>query len=115
MFEIKIIQNTISLTDIKTLAAGAYEDMVKGVVDINKAIMVLGPELHVDAEQVLLSQGSKQTDLWGFNIYPDEARSDWIEYDSMINIRPNQGNRSRYVEDESIRQKILEIVESKIK
>ncbi|MBT6842820.1 MAG: hypothetical protein HOA17_03360 [Candidatus Melainabacteria bacterium] len=111
----RIIQDDISLADIQTLALGAYEDMVKGVVDINKAVIALGPELHVDAEQVLLSQGSKQADLWGFNIYPDEDKSDWIEYDSMINIRPNQGNRSRYVEDESIRKRILEIMESKIK
>ncbi len=115
MFEIKIVKDHISLEDIKDLARGGFDDMVKGVVDIVREVVVFGPELHVDAEQALLADGSQQNDVWGFNIYPDEDRSNWIEYDSMVNIRPNQNNRSRYVEDENVRKKILEIVEGKIK
>lgn len=115
MFDIKIITDHISLEEIKDLANGGFDDMVKGVVDIVREVVVLGPELHVDAEQALLAEGSQQSDVWGFNIYPDEDRSNWVEYDSMINIRPNQNNRSRYVEDENIRKEIIRIIEGKIK
>ncbi len=52
--------------------------------------MVVGGELHADEEQWLLENGS-QADLWGINLYPAETSDDWIEFDSMINIRPSAG------------------------
>lgn len=72
--------------------------------------MALGGELHSDEEAVLLEQGSKQNDLWGINLYPGIRGEDWIEFDSLINIRPSQGNRSRYVEDDATRKEIARIV-----
>ena len=36
---------------------------------------------------------------------------DFIEFDSLINIRPRQGNRSRDVEDEAIREQIRQVVD----
>jgi hypothetical protein len=58
-----------------------------------------------------LGLGSSQTDLWGVNLYPSQyGQSDWIEFDSMINIRPRQGNRSRGVEDPAAQEKIVAIV-----
>ncbi len=57
-----------------------------------------------------LEEGSEQENLWGFNIYPEMGDEDFVEFDSLINIRPRQNNRSRSVEDENLRSKIIEIV-----
>ncbi len=84
--------------------------MVKAVVDLAKGVMALGGELHADEEQILLDRGSTQNDLWGINIYHALPRDQWIEFDSMINIRPSQGNRSRSVENEELRLQIREMV-----
>jgi len=115
MSEIKIIKSKTSLDELKEIANERFGDMVKGVVDIKIGIMALGGEMHADEEAVLLNENSKQEDLWGINLYPDMfEEEDFVEFDSMINIRPGQGNRSRSVEDEEIRKQILEIVKNLI-
>jgi hypothetical protein len=73
--------------------------------------MAIGGELHSDEEALLLEDGSRQTDLWGINLYPLEPRETWIEYDSMINLRPTHGNRSRGVDDPRLREAIRTVVE----
>ena len=83
---------------------------MKAVVDIGRRIMAVGGELHADDEAALLDDGSRQEDLWGVNLYPEEAGEDWIEFDSLINVRPSQGNRSRDVEDARLRSSIREVV-----
>ena len=113
--EIIIISEPISLERIIEMAAATFGDMVKGVVDIKLRLLALGGGLHSDEEAALMERGSAQQDLWGINIYPERPRSDWIEFDSMINVRPRQGNRSRGVEDPNSRQLIAEIVDSLIK
>ena len=65
--------------------------------------------VNADLEGFLLENGSAQKDLWGINLYPEDDE-DFIEYDSLINIRPMQGNRSRGVDDPIIRQRIAEVV-----
>lgn len=85
--------------------------MVKAVVDVDREIMALDAELHSDLEANLLEDGSRQPHLWGINLYPELRSEDWIEFDSLINIRPAQQNRSRGVEDERLRQVIIHIVE----
>lgn len=84
--------------------------MVKAAVDVDREIMAIGGELHSDEEAMLLEDGSKQEHLWGINIYPEKPEDDRIEFDSMINVRPSQDNRSRYVEDPVIRARVLKIV-----
>jgi len=106
----KIIVTTISLVELKTIAQERFGDMVKAVVDIEKKIMTVGGELHADEEALLLEQGSKQNDLWGINLYSDSSFPELVEFDSMINLRPSQGNRSRGVEDEQVMTLILEII-----
>ncbi len=108
--DIVVVTDQITKREIIELSTRRFGDMVKGVVDIAGGVIALGGELHADEEQVLLDRGSRQQDLWGFNIYYDMPRDQWIEFDSMINIRPSQGNRSRTVQDEQIRQQIAEIV-----
>lgn len=110
MGEIRIITNKLSLAELKKIAEERFGDMVKAVVDIKKNIMAIGGEMHADEEEVLLKDGSQQHDLWGINFYVQESLEDFIEFDSMINIRPSQGNCSRNVESEEVKKKIKEVV-----
>lgn len=100
----------IELAEVRALAAGRFGDMVKGVVDLGRRIMLLDADLHADQEAELLASGSVQSDLWGINLYPDLPEEDWIEFDSMINLRPSQGNRSRGVDDAANRDSIRRLV-----
>jgi len=84
--------------------------MVKAVVDVERRIMAVDGELHADEEAILLENGSRQENLWGINIYPELEGSDRIEFDSVINIRPSQGNRSRGVDNTIVREKIVQVV-----
>lgn len=113
--QIRIIKEPIARDELKKVALERYGDLVKAVVDIKQIILAIDGELHADEEAVLLEQGSSQENLWGINLYPDTAADDWIEFDSVINIRPRQNNRSRYVESEEMRNKIIEIVNKLIK
>ena len=108
--EIILVENSITLSELKLLAQKSFGDMVKGVVDLEKGIMTLGAELHADEEAFLLSKSSKQENLWGINLYVDMPMPDMLEFDSMINIRPRQNNRSRSVEDPEIKEKIITLV-----
>jgi len=108
-----IVEDIISRKELKVLAENLLGDLVKAVVDVEKEILILDAELHADMEAFLLENGSKQETLWGINLYPDMEEEDFIEFDSMINIRPRQGNRSRGVEDINIQNKIIEIVNNK--
>lgn len=102
----------IGIDELEEMAENMYGELVKAVVDVEKRTMVVDAGLHVDEEQLLLESGSRQSDLWGINLYPDSfGDDDFVEFDSMINIRPAQGNRSRSVEDESTRNLIIKIVE----
>ena len=113
--EIVIISTPINAKRLAEMATASFGDMVKAVVDTRLKLLALGGGLHSDEEQALIEQGSDQQDLWGINIYPEQPRSEWIEFDSMINIRPRMGNRSRGVEDEGARQLIIAVIDSLIK
>lgn len=107
----RIIREPIPLAEVRELAARRFGDMIKASVDVGRGIMAIGGELHSDEEALLLQDGSQQSEIWGINIYPDETGDDWIEFDSMINVRPARGNRSRGVDDPSIQARIRRIVD----
>lgn len=101
----------ISIAELSDMAQKMYGSLVKAVVDVAKNILVVDMGMHADGEAFLLQQGSRQKDLWGINLHPvDYGTNDFIEFSSMINIRPNQGNSSKDVLDPVIRQKIIDIV-----
>lgn len=106
----RIIREPISRADLGVLAQARFGDMVKAVVDISRGIIAAGGELHSDEEALLIEDGSQLGDLWGINLYPNETGPEWLEFDSMINVRPSQGNRSRDVEDPSTREAIDEVL-----
>ena len=105
-----ILKDRLTVNQLSEMAAELYVDMIKAVADVRLGILAIDAELHSDLEQLLLENGSLQDDLWGINIYPEVEGDDFIEFDSLINIRPRQNNRSRNVEDESIQLRIREIV-----
>jgi len=111
---VKIIDAAIPLAELKAMAEARFGNLVKGVVDVERRLMAVDGELHADEEALLLESGSAQEDLWRITLYPELDEPDRVEFDSVINIRPSQGNRSRGVDDESI-QKILQIVEDLVK
>lgn len=107
----QIVHNQITIETLKEMAEKTFGDLVKAVVDIEKEIMVVDAELHADQESLLLEKGSKQENLWGINLYPDSVNSeDFIEFDSMINIRPSQENKTRGVDNPVLRERIVSIV-----
>lgn len=110
MSGIRIITDRMTRDELGTVAAERFGDLVKAVVDVEQRVMAIGSEMHADAEQILLERGSRQQDLWGINLYPDAAGDAFLEFDSMINLRPSQGNRSRSVDDPAMQQRIREIV-----
>ncbi len=110
----KIISETLSLAELNEMAGNVFGNMVKGVVDVERELLAVDAELHSDLEALLLEDGSKQKDLWGINLYPEAMGDNFIEFDSMINMRPSQGNRSRGVEDAGLRLDIIVIVNKRI-
>jgi len=111
----KIVTEVLSLSELKQMAVATFGNMVKAVVDVENEIIAVDAELHSDLEALLLDAGAKQKSLWGINLYPEMQGDDFVEFDSMINMRPSQGNRSRGVENEIMRKKITEIVSKRIK
>jgi hypothetical protein len=111
----KIITDTITIGEIKEMAANLFGDMVKVVVDVERGAIAIDAELHSDLEALLLDGGSKQKDLWGINIYPELSGDEFIEFDSLINIRPARNNKSRDVGDKTLREKIAGVVAKKVK
>lgn len=76
---------------------------IKIAVDIERGIVAGGGEMHYDCEQVLITDGSRQEDIWGANWYPTEER---VEFEALINIRPRQGNRTMLIQDPTLRMQI---------
>jgi hypothetical protein len=111
---IKIIKEKITKKELEDIAKEFYVDMVKAMVDIESETMAVGGELHSDASELLIKNGSNQENIWGINIYLDKPKEERIEFSSLINIRPLKGNRSIGVELPEIREKIRKIVDKLI-
>lgn len=114
--KIKIIKDSVSRKELIDIAEKQFGDLVKAVVDIEQGIMAIGGELHADGEVALIEQEeSKGEHTWGINLYPKLEGENWIEFNSLINLKPSYGNRSREVEDPEIQKKIRNIVEKLVK
>lgn len=101
----------ISVKELQAMAEKMYGNLVKADIDVAMGLLVVDMEMHSDGEAYLMESGSRQEDLWGINFHPDKFGTDaFVEFDSMINLKPREGNRTRGVEDESVRKKIIELV-----
>lgn len=110
----KIIDQTITKKELAEMAKNMFGNLVKAVVDVEKGVMVVDAEMHADQEKYLLEDGSKQENLWGINLYPEMEDENFIEFDSMINLKPSFGNRSRGVDDPKIQEIIKRIVKERV-
>jgi hypothetical protein len=100
----------VEITELARLVHLYFGDMVKLVVDLERRVIALGGEFHADAEELLLSRGSEQADLWGANYYPGRGPEDCIEYTALINIRPSQDNRAMEVQDLAVRAQMRDLI-----
>ncbi len=108
---LQVVQDQISIEELKKMSEKMFESLVKAVVDIEQGIMVVDAGMHADEEYFMLENGSLQEHLWGINLHPDKwGNEGFIVFDSIINLRPRQGNRSRSVEDPKIQERIVKIV-----
>jgi len=109
---INIVKTPVKKSEIAQMAREGFGDVGKVVADGSQNFMAIGGELHAD-EEVMLSEkeGSKREDMWGFNIYPEKAREEWLEFNSMVNIKPHLGNRTRDIGDPEVKEKIRKVVE----
>jgi hypothetical protein len=110
-----LISEPVSREELREAGEELFGDMVKAVVDIERQLMAAGAELHSDEEALLLERESRQENLWGINLYTERTGPEMIEFDSMINLRPRQNNRSRGVEDEAVRERIINVVNKLVK
>ena len=110
----QILKQPISREELKSIAQNTFGDMVKCVADVRRNLLAIDADLHADLESLLLDDGSDQADLWGFNLWVNEEGDDFVEFDSLINIRSWQGNPSREVLDQDVREAIKRIVADNI-
>ena len=107
----KIVKNKITRGELKALAHEQYGDIIKAVVDVSQEILGVGGELHIDIQSLLIEKENSQgQDTWGINLYLEKAGDDFVEFDSMINLKPLLGNKTRGVENIEIQNKIREII-----
>ncbi len=107
---IELIEKQIKKSKLLEIAKDGFGDLIKAVVDVKKGIMTIGGELHADAQAILLEKGSNLEDLWGINIYPEKSKKECIEFTSMLNVKPSQGNRTKEIQCPKMKQKITNIV-----
>ncbi|MBI4038879.1 hypothetical protein HY384_02880 [Candidatus Daviesbacteria bacterium] len=98
---ILIIRKKATEEELQKMAED-FSGYIKVVVDIERGILAGGGKRHVDAEQLLLKEGSKQDNLWGGGL---DLETKEVDYNSMINIRPILGNMSRDIMSQEIREK----------
>jgi len=109
--EIKIVKKPIDKKELINIAKNQFGDLVKAVVDIEKEILAVGGEMHADEEILLIEkEGSNREYTWGINLYPGKSEEEWVEFDSIINLKPSLGNRSRGIDNPEIQEKIKNII-----
>lgn len=113
--DIRIIKDHISREELQKIANERFGDLVKAAIDIRQEILALGTEMHIDSETELIEkEGSLHEEVWGINLYPAKHGEEFLEFDSMINLKPAFGNRTRGVDDENIRERIKKIIDGLI-
>ena len=108
--EIQILNHKIDMEEVKKLADLWYGTMIKGCVDVELGRVALGGDYHIESSELLTKTGSLLENVWGFNIRFEENPDGVLEFDSMVNIKPNFGNRSRNIGNPEIANKAEEII-----
>ena len=112
----KIVKDNIGISELNEMAKKMHGNLVKVIVDVNKQIMAVDAHMHADLFECLVNEeNSEPRYLWGINIHPEENGDNFIEFDSMMNVRPGLGNRSRGIESEELRNDIIGVVKKIVK
>lgn len=106
------LENKIAIPALEEMAKKMFGSLVKAAIDVEKEIMIVDAGLHSDEELLLMENRSSRFNIWGINIHPQfwPDMEKFVEFDSMINLKPALGNRTRGVDNEEIREKIKKIV-----
>ncbi len=114
---IKLGEQQISVAELLEMSEKMFGGLVKAVVDLKQGLMLIDAELHADQELVLLENyGSDQSYLWGINLHPDKyGTNEFVEFDSMINMRPAWNNLSRGVDSLVTQAEIVSMVKKMVK
>jgi hypothetical protein len=99
---IQIITKPMTILEVRKLADEWYGTLIKGCVDVSKDKVALGGDYHMESCELLVADGSSHQNVWGFNVRFDSSEKGEIEFDSLVNIKPSLGNKSRRVEDPEI-------------
>jgi hypothetical protein len=111
----ELVREVITVAELARMAEGRFGELVKAVVDLGREVLAVDADMHADEEAALLADGARQADLWGVNLYPADTGTDaFLEFDSMINIRPAQGNRSRGVDDPETRARVAAVIAKRV-
>ncbi|PIP55623.1 MAG: hypothetical protein CO183_02735 [Candidatus Zambryskibacteria bacterium CG_4_9_14_3_um_filter_42_9] len=114
--ETRIVKNKVTQDELKTLAHEQYGDIIKAVVDVKQEILGVGGELHIDIQSLLIEKENSQgQETWGINLHLEKMGDDFIEFDSMINLKPLLGNKTRGIENLEIQNKIRKIISKLVK
>lgn len=113
-YPIEIIKKRIAKSYLKKFLDKPFKEVVKFVVDLDQQIIALGGELHSDAAEKLIRQGSDNRNLWGGNFYPLKSKKDWLEYSSLINLKPSQDNFAIDIKNQPIKKQINKIIKQLI-
>jgi hypothetical protein len=108
---VEILRQRTPLSHLRSCCMTHFTEMIKADVDTERRVMAVDAEMHADLEEELLSDGSDQRHVWGINLYPDKSGAQFIEYHSLINIRPSQGNLSMVITDPALQRSIAAVVE----
>lgn len=109
--EIRVLEEPIGISAAREFSKYWYEEFLKGSVDIEKKRVAIGGEYHIESCELLVQGGSEHKNVWGFNIRFDDD-GPHIEFDSMLNLKPALGNRTRTITDEAVIQKAEKIIRS---
>lgn len=101
-----IIREKIVKKELEDIFDKSYGTMAKVVVDIERNVLSIGCEFHIDCNEELINDGSAQKNLWGVNLYRKDCILDFV---SLTNIKPSEGNRSMEIQDIIIKQKVEKI------
>ena len=95
----KIVEDKIGIKELKEMSEKMFGGLVKAMVDVEKEIVAVDAPMHADLLDLLIEkESSEPKNLWGINIYPEKLGEDFIEFDSMINLKPGFGNRTRGID-----------------
>jgi hypothetical protein len=105
---IKILSEKVNASNLKDFAKEWYPNFLKGCVDLENRKVAVGGQYHIESAQVLVNEGGKGINIWGFNIrYLEDENI--IEFDSMVNIKPKINN-GRIITDENLIEEVRKLI-----